>query len=103
MTNPQLPGDDERPPSTQAADEVQRLEELYRAPTADMSQIEQPFNPGPRTKPRHGGSILMAAMLGLAEALGWDPEPSEVTQPAAPSDEPGLDLNFGDLPPLDEI
>lgn len=64
-------------------------------------QFAQEFKPQPRTGPRHGGSIMMAAMLGLAEALGWDPEPTEITQPAAPSGEPGIDLTFGDLPPLD--
>jgi hypothetical protein len=73
--------------------------------TIDMEEFEnefaQEFKRPPRRAPRHGGSILMAAMIGLAEALGWDPEPTEITQPAAPSNGPDLDLNFGDLPPLD--
>ncbi len=102
MTDSQLPSDDEPGFAADTADEIERLEQLYQAPAADTSEIERPFNPGPRTKPRHGGSFVMAAMLGLAEALGWDPEPSEVTQPAAPSDDSGLDLDFGDLPPLED-
>lgn len=61
----------------------------------------RPFVMGPRTTPRHGGSIIMAAMIGIAEALGLDPEPSEVTQPAAPASGPDLDLDFGGLDPLD--
>lgn len=59
----------------------------------------------PRTKPRHGGSILMAAMLGLADALGFDRDerdPTEMVQPAQPRDRPDLDLDFGDLAPLDD-
>lgn len=71
--------------------------------TEPAAELEQEFIYAPRTKPRHGGSILMAAMLGLAEALGWDPEPTEVTQPASPANGPKLDLKFGGLPPLDEI
>ena len=55
-----------------------------------------------RRRPRHGGSILMAAMLGLADALGMAPEnDSEMVQPANPDRGDGLDLRFGDLPPLD--
>ncbi len=53
-----------------------------------------------RHRPRHGGSILMAAMLGLAEALGMDPEPTLVVQPANPSGDDGFDLDYGGLPPL---
>jgi len=56
----------------------------------------------PIPPPRPNGSILMAAMLGLANALGLEPrtEPSEMIQPADPADD-GLDLDFGSLPPLD--
>lgn len=54
----------------------------------------------PRTKPRHGGSILMAAMIGIAEALGFDPEPTEVAQPANSGEGPQFDLTFGELPSL---
>lgn len=50
---------------------------------------------------RPNGSILMAAMLGLANALGMEPknEPTEMVQPAEPLDD-GLDLDFGGLPSL---
>lgn len=54
-----------------------------------------------RTKPRHGGSILMAAMLGLADGLGFDREQPEIVHPADATNGQGLDLHFGDLPPLD--
>lgn len=56
--------------------------------------------PTPRAQPK--GSILMAAMLGLANALGLEPktEPSEMVQPAEPHRD-DLDLDFGSLPPLD--
>ncbi len=54
-------------------------------------------------RPRPNGSILMAAMLGLANALGMEPttEPSEMVQPADPLDG-DLDLDFGSLRPLDD-
>ncbi len=50
---------------------------------------------------RPNGSILMAAMLGLANALGMEPrnEPTEMVQPADPLDD-DLRLDFGSLPPL---
>lgn len=74
-------------------------------PELNMDEFEeefaQEFVRPPRTTPRHGGSILMAAMIGLAEALGFDPEPTEITQPANPGSGPEFDLSFGDLPPLD--
>ena len=52
-------------------------------------------------KPRHGGSILMAAMIGIADALGWDQQeeiPAIVAD--APGEPPDLDLTFGPLDPL---
>lgn len=57
----------------------------------------------PTPRPRPNGSILMAAMLGLANALGMEPrtEPSEMVQPADPLDD-DLDLDFGSLHPLDD-
>ena len=57
--------------------------------------------PVPRARPN--GSILMAAMLGLANALGMEPssEPSEMVTPADPLDD-DLDLRFGSLDPLDD-
>jgi hypothetical protein len=44
----------------------------------------------------------MAAMLGLADALGFEShrQQTEMMQPADPSNGPELDLSFGDLPPL---
>ncbi len=57
--------------------------------------------PAPR-RVKHNGSILMAAMLGLANALGMEPkeEPVEIAQPADPDRSDDLDFNFGSLPPL---
>lgn len=65
------------------------------------AQFVEEFKRPPRQKPRHGGSFVMAAMIGIAEALGMDPEPTEMSQPANPADGNDLDLSFGDLPPLD--
>lgn len=60
--------------------------------------------PLPVPPPRPNGSILMAAMLGLANALGMEPkrEATEMAQPARPRDDDELDLQFGSLRPLDE-
>ena len=57
----------------------------------------------PLPPPRPNGSILMAAMLGLANALGMErtTEPTEMAQPAEPLGD-GLDLDFGSPPPLDD-
>lgn len=59
--------------------------------------------PLPTPRPRPNGSVLMAAMLGLANALGMEPkdEPSEMVQAADPLDD-DVDLDFGSLRPLDE-
>jgi hypothetical protein len=53
-------------------------------------------------KRRHKGSIVMAAMIGIADALGWD-QMEEVPEIYADSagGTPDLDLSFGDLDPLD--
>ncbi|MFW2381650.1 MAG: hypothetical protein ACN4GZ_07830 [Acidimicrobiales bacterium] len=52
-------------------------------------------------KPRHKGSIMMAAMIGIADALGWDQfEEVPEIHADAPADPPNLDLTFGDLDPL---
>lgn len=51
--------------------------------------------------PRHHGSILMAAMIGIADALGMDQDreiPMIVTE--ASGEPPGLDVEWGDLDPL---
>ena len=42
----------------------------------------------------------MAAMIGIADAFGLDPEPTEIAQPAATGGGPELNLDFGDLPSL---
>ena len=53
--------------------------------------------------PRPNGSILMATMIGLANALGMErpDEPTEMTQASEPLDD-GLGLDFGVLRPLDD-
>ncbi len=58
--------------------------------------------PLPIPRPRPNGSVLMAAMIGLANALGMEPttEQTEMVQPAEPHGD-DLDLRFGSLPPLD--
>ncbi len=55
----------------------------------------------PLPKQRHHGSILMAAMIGIADALGWDQseEIPEIHAEAA-GEPPTFDLTFGDLDPL---
>ncbi|NNF53453.1 MAG: hypothetical protein HKN03_03320 [Acidimicrobiales bacterium] len=62
----------------------------------------EPLLPTASGIPRHKGSILMAAMLGLGQALGMDDVPSEVPEAVAqtPDGPPLIDLDFGDLDPL---
>ncbi len=52
-------------------------------------------------KKRHHNSIMMAAMIGIADALGWD-QMEEIPEISAdaPGEPPELDLTFGDLDPL---
>ena len=47
------------------------------------------------------GQMMMAAMLGLVDALGWERPPSAVVQIAGDLHSGTIDLLFGDLPPLD--
>lgn len=56
----------------------------------------------PVSRPRHQGSIVMAAMLGLADAMGHDREPVEIVEVVS-NDRPegDLELAFGDLRSLD--
>ncbi len=59
-----------------------------------------------RSRPKRRGSgmagqMLMAAMLGLVDALGWERPPSAVVQLAPDLNTGDLDLAFGDLPPFD--
>ncbi len=92
----QEPGRDDRT----GADDGDQADSLDMEPFE--AQFAEEFKRPPRRAPRHGGSVLMAAMIGLAEALGMDPEPTEIAQPASPANGPDLDMSFGDLPPLDE-
>ncbi len=48
-------------------------------------------------------TLLVAAMVGLTKALGWDDKaPSDEIVVLAPDLDTGdLELAFGDLPPLD--
>ena len=55
--------------------------------------------------PKRGvaSSILMAAMLGLVDALGWERPKDEIVVVAdTPSSGDGLRLDYGHLPPLDD-
>ncbi|MFT7597954.1 MAG: hypothetical protein ACI8TP_000874 [Acidimicrobiales bacterium] len=52
-------------------------------------------------KARHGGSVLMAAMLGLADAMGHDRERVDIVEAASDDHTGDLPLDFGDLRPLD--
>lgn len=45
--------------------------------------------------------VLMAAMVGLVEALGYEREPQGVVQFASDLDTGDLPLDFGPLPPID--
>ncbi len=56
------------------------------------------------SRPENGaGAIAMAAMLGLANALDMAPPNTDeiVTVADADGGEPGLDLDFGHLDPLE--
>jgi len=44
--------------------------------------------------------ILMAAMVGFIDALGWERPPTEVVQLAPDLNSGDIPLEFGDLPPL---
>ena len=50
---------------------------------------------------KNRGSILMAAMLGLAQALGFENVREQTVQLADAAGNADLDLVFGDLPPLE--
>ena len=62
----------------------------------------EPLLPAVSGIPRHKGSVLMAAMLGLGQALGMDQVPPEVPDAVAetPDGPPLLELEYGDLDPL---
>lgn len=50
--------------------------------------------------PRHHGSVLMAAMIGIADALGMDQHEDIPEIHAESPADPGLDLDWGGLDPL---
>ncbi|MEZ5227126.1 MAG: hypothetical protein R2710_10745 [Acidimicrobiales bacterium] len=70
-----------------------------REPNGEDSERTVPVTLPPRPGGRANGSIVMAAMVGISEALGFDKQQEEVAEAAASSGQP-LDLDFGDLPPL---
>ena len=73
-------------------------------PDLPVDGVDPDARPQPVPPPRPNGSILMAAMLGLANALGMEPKRQaiEMAQPARPLDGDQLDLDFGALRPLDD-
>ncbi len=68
----------------------------------NLAPRTEPLLPAATGCPRHKGSVLMAAMLGLGQALGMDQVPPEVPEAVAetPDGPPLLDLDYGDLDPL---
>jgi len=69
----------------------------------DRVPVGRPSKPSKPSKRSIAASILMAAMFGLADALGWERTTGEIVEVAdAPSGGDGLDLRFGLLPPLDD-
>ncbi len=73
-------------------------EELDQDPSVLPAPSESLFK---ERRTRNGGSFLMAAMLGLAQALGFENTKERTVQLAEASRNDDLDLRFGDLPPLD--
>lgn len=52
-------------------------------------------------RPKAGGSIIMAGMIGLANGLGLEDSRDEIEIAVQfENDEDGLDFDFGELPPL---
>lgn len=47
------------------------------------------------------GSILIAAMVGLAQALGWENIREQTVEVATAEIDGGINLHFGNLPPLE--
>ena len=72
-----------------------------RGPDPDTDPGRPPYRPAPRTS----SSVLMAAMLGLADAMGFErPRTELVTMEQASSGEGDGDaviIGFGPLDPLD--
>ena len=63
-------------------------------PTEDL---DRPFGRGRGA----ASQILMAAMLGLSDAFGWERPPTDIVQVAPDLTTGDLPLSFGDLPPFD--
>lgn len=78
---------------------------LRRARASDALPPEvEPTRPEARPNPRTSSSVLMAAMLGLADAMGFErPRTELVTMAEAASGEgdDALIIGFGPLEPLD--
>ena len=74
-----------------------------RLPAAEGTERPEtgPLGMYRESRPRHGGSVLMAAMLGLADAMGHDREPVEVVEVASDAQGEDLELDFGALESLD--
>jgi hypothetical protein len=69
-------------------------------PPPDIDEIDEVAPPRKRGT---ASSMLMAAMLGLVDALGWERPKDEIVEVAdAPSTGDDLRLHFGHLPPLDD-
>lgn len=89
---------EERPYDDCLPEDRALLAELIEGP-ADAGRT-YPVTIPPRPGGRANGSITMAAMIGISEALGFDKRQEQVAEASASSGE-GIDLDFGDLPPLD--
>lgn len=79
-----------------------RPEEVWLSPATAAPAQAQSATSKARRPGGAVGSVLMAAMLGLAEALGWERPSEETVQIAdAPMGDDGLKLNYRHLEPLD--
>ncbi len=72
-------------------------------PSGDAVPETGVARPAGRPPPRTSSSVLMAAMLGLADAMGFErPRTEMVTMAAAePTEGDALIIGFGPLDPLD--
>jgi len=73
-------------------------------PTPDEidSLIDRPLPAYLRAVKGHGAvTVLSAAMIAVGEILEPEKARVELVQPADTSGDTGLDLDFGELPPLD--
>ena len=71
-------------------------------PAARLHQAPLEPQPRPATPRGTASSILMAAMLGLVDALGWERPKDETVEVAnAPLGDDGLVLDYRHLEPLE--